>query len=212
MLEAIVKNLEKFPLSRPQPLDSQSRLSAAVLVALIDSEEVPEIILTQRAHHLNSHAGEVAFPGGMWDKVDTDLMQTALREAKEEIDLDPALVDVIATLPSATPRRRNLQVTPFVGLLTDFPALVGDPSEIGAIFTVPINYFLDIDRYSYLDLTYKGELIRFPCLDYRDHQDREYRIWGFTLRVITDMLNETLNAGLDLNYPSHQQIQLLRNK
>ena len=48
-------------------------------------------------------------------------MQTALREAKEEIDLDPALVDVIATLPSATPRRRNLQVTPFVGLLAGSP-------------------------------------------------------------------------------------------
>ncbi len=212
MLEAIVKNLEKFPLSRPQPEDNQSRLSAAVLVALIDSGDVPEIILTQRAHHLNSHAGEVAFPGGMWDAEDVDLMQTALREAKEEIDLDPALVDVIATLPSATPRRRNLQVTPFVGLLADSPALIGDPSEIGSIFTVPINYFLDIDRYSSLELSHQGEVLSFPCLDYRDNHNREYRIWGFTLRVITDMLNETLSAGLNLNYPSHQQIQLLRNK
>jgi len=212
MLEAIVKNLEKFPLSRPQPEGSQGHLSAAVLVALIDGGEVPEIILTQRAQHLNSHAGEVAFPGGMWDSVDADLMMTALREAKEEIDLDPALVDVIATLPSATPRRRNLQVTPFVGLLADSPALMGDPSEIGSIFTVPLNYFLDIQRYSYLDLSHRGEILSFPCLNYRDDQDREYRIWGFTLRVITDMLNETLSAGLDLDYPSHQQIQLLRNK
>ena len=212
MLETIVKNLEKFPLSRTQPEDHQSLLSAAVLVALIDNGEVPEIILTQRAHHLNSHAGEVAFPGGMWDAEDTDLLQTALREAKEEIDLDPAVVDVIATLPSATPRRRNLRVTPFVGLLADSPALVGDPSEIGSIFTVPIDYFLDIDRYSYIDLAHQGELISFPCLRYRDGQDREYQIWGFTLRVITDMLNETLGAKLDLNYPSHQQIQLLRNR
>ncbi len=111
MLETIVKNLEKFPLSRAQPEDHQSLLSAAGLVALVDNGEIPEIILTQRAHHLNSHAGEVAFPGGMWDAEDTDLLQTALREAKEEIDLDPAVVDVIATLPSATPRRRNLRVT-----------------------------------------------------------------------------------------------------
>ncbi len=212
MLEAIVKNLEKFPLSRPQPLNSQRHLSAAVLVALIDSGEVPEVILTQRAQHLNSHAGEVAFPGGMWDSVDTDLMQTALREAKEEIDLDPAVVNVIATLPSATPRRRNLQVTPFVGLLADFPSLMGDPSEIGSIFTVPIDYFLEIDRYSSLELTHRGELISFPSINYRDNHNQEYQIWGFTLRVITDMLNETLNAGLDLNYPSHQQIQLLRKQ
>ena len=72
---------------------------------------------------------------------------------------------------------------------------------------MPINYFLDIDRYSYIDLTHKGELISFPCLHYRDGkdrdgEDREYQIWGFTLRVITDMLNETLGAKLDLNYPS----------
>ena len=146
----------------------------------------------------------------MWDAEDTDLLQTALREAKEEIDLRSGVVDVIATLPSATPRRRNLRVTPFVGLLADSPALVGDPSEIGSIFTVPIDYFLDIDRYSYIDLTYQGELISFPCLPYREVRT-EYQIWGFTLRVITDMLNETLGAKLDLNYPSHQQIQLLRN-
>ena len=212
MLETIVKNLEKFPLCRTQPVEHPTRLSAAVLVAIIDNGKPPEIILTQRARHLNSHVGEVAFPGGMWDAEDTDLLQTALREAKEEIDLDPAVVDVIATLPSAKPRRRNLQVTPFVGLLADSPALVGDPSEIGSIFTVPINYFLDIERYTYFDLSHQGELISFPCLHYRDEQDREYQIWGFTLRVITDMLNETLSAGLDLNYPSHQQIQLLRNR
>jgi 8-oxo-dGTP pyrophosphatase MutT (NUDIX family) len=211
MLETIVKNLEKFPPSRIQPLDHHKRLSAAVLVALIDNGETPEIILTQRAQHLNSHAGEVAFPGGMWEVEDTDLLQTALREAKEEIDLDPALVEIVATLPSATPRRRNLRVTPFVGLLTELPSLVGDPSEIGSIFTVPVSYFLNIDRYRYIDLTHQGELIRFPCLQYRDDQHQEYQIWGFTLRVITDMLNETLDARLDLIYPSHQQIQSLRN-
>ena len=212
MLETIVKNLEKFPLCRVQPQTDQHRFTAAVLVALIDSGAVPEVILTQRAQHLKSHAGEVAFPGGMWDLEDADLMQTALREAEEEISLDPGLLKMIATLPSASPRRRNLRVTPYVGLLDNLPALVGDPLEIGSIFTVPVNYFLDIDRYHYIDLPFQGRLIRFPCLNYRDGQGREYQIWGFTLRVITDMLNETLDAGLELVYPSHQEIQLLRTE
>lgn len=207
MLETIVRNLEKFPLCRTQPLVDQHRLTAAVLVALIDNGEVPEIILTQRALHLNNHAGEVAFPGGMWDLEDVDLLQTALREAQEEIGLDPALVNVVATLPSATPKRRSLRVTPFVGLLSGPPVLVGDPSEIGSIFTVPLSYFLDISRYEYFAITHRGESISFPCLYYQ-----EYQIWGFTLRVITDMLNDTLGAGLDLIYPSHQEIQLLRNE
>ncbi|MDG1819188.1 MAG: CoA pyrophosphatase [Porticoccaceae bacterium] len=192
-------------------MDDQSRSTAAVLVALINSGEIPEIILTQRAQHLSSHPGEVAFPGGMWDAEDADLLQTALREAKEEIGLDPALVEVVATLPSASPKRRNLRVTPFVGLLENPPVLVGDPSEIGSIFTVPVSYFLDIERYEYFDLIHRGESIRFPRLQYCDNQNREYQIWGFTLRVITDMLNETLGAELNLIYPSHQEIQLLRN-
>ena len=210
MLETIVKNLEKFPLSRVQPEAGQRPVSAAVLVALIDSGGVPEVILTQRAEHLSSHAGEVAFPGGMWDQEDSDLMQTALREAEEEIGLDPKLLNMVATLPSASPRRRELRVTPYVGLLDEFPALEGDPSEIGSIFTVPVSHFLDIERYHYFDLPFQGNALRFPSLNYRDMQNREYRIWGFTLRVITDLLNETLDAGLDLVYPSHQQIQLLR--
>ena len=212
MLETIVKNLEKYPLSRVQPEAGQHRLSAAVLVALIDSGAVPEVILTQRAQHLNSHAGEVAFPGGMWDLEDADLMQTALREAEEEISMDPGLLKMIATLPSASPRRRNLRVTPYVGLLDDLPTLVGDPSEIGSIFTVPVSHFLDIDRYHYIDLPFQGNLIRFPSINYQASQGREYQIWGFTLRVITDMLNETLDAGLELVYPSHQEIQLLRTQ
>jgi 8-oxo-dGTP pyrophosphatase MutT (NUDIX family) len=206
MLETIVKNLEKFPLCRTQPLVDQHRSTAAVLVALIDDGEIPEIILTQRAHHLNNHAGEVAFPGGMWDMADSDLLQTALREAQEEIGLNPTLVNVVATLPSASPKRRSLRVTPFVGLLSGSPVLVGDPSEIGSIFTVPLSYFLDISRYEYFDLIHQGESISFPCLHYQG-----YQIWGFTLRVITDMLNETLGAELNLTYPSHQDIQLLRN-
>lgn len=206
MLETMVKNLEKFPLRRSQPVLEQGLLTAAVLVVLVDCKEGPEVILTQRALHLNSHPGEVAFPGGMWDVVDSNLLQTALREANEEIGLDPALVNMVATLPTATPRRRNLQVTPFVGLLEQAPALVPEPSEIGSIFSVPLSYFLDIERYEYFEITHKSESISFPCLYYKN-----YKIWGFTLRVITDMLNETFEAGLNLSYPSHQEIQLLRN-
>jgi 8-oxo-dGTP pyrophosphatase MutT (NUDIX family) len=207
MLPTIVKNLQKYPLSAPRPDASTHRFTAAVLVALLEENDEPEVILTQRALHLTNHAGEVAFPGGMWDLEDRDLLHTALREAHEEIGLEPASVNVIATLPSASPKRRSLAVTPFVGLLSSRPVFVADPSEIGAIFSVPLRRFMDPTNYDYIDISHEGTTLQFPCLHYQ-----QYPIWGFTLRVITDILNETLDAGLDLIYPSHQEIQLLRSE
>ena len=67
MLETIKKRLKNFPLERLQPSPQERGSTAAVLVALHGDSSDPQVILTQRAFHLNNHAGEVAFPGGMWD-------------------------------------------------------------------------------------------------------------------------------------------------
>jgi 8-oxo-dGTP pyrophosphatase MutT (NUDIX family) len=201
MLETIKHRLKNFPLERYQPGPQERNASAAVLVALHGENSDPHVILTQRAFHLNNHAGEVAFPGGMWESTDSDLLQTALREAHEEIGLAPSLVHPIATLPVATPRRRDLNVTPFVGLV-DMPVqLNADPGEIGALFDAPLRMFMDLDRYEYfeMDTGYGG--LRFPFLSFNG-----YKIWGFTLKVLTDMLNATLDADIHLEYPSDQRI------
>ena len=66
---------------------------AAILLALTCEQDDPKIILTKRAEHLRSHAGEVAFPGGKWEPGDNDLLMTALRETHEEIDLPPESVE-----------------------------------------------------------------------------------------------------------------------
>ena len=149
MLETIKKRLKSFPLERLQPSPQERGSTAAVLVALHGDSSDPQVILTQRAFHLNNHAGEVAFPGGMWDETDTDLLQTALREAHEEIGLLPSLVEPIATLPVAVPKRRSLKVTPFVGLVDGPLNLVAEPGEIGALFDAPLQLFMDINNYDY---------------------------------------------------------------
>ena len=81
MLTSIANKLVKFPLKRLEPRPNKAKTTAAVLVILHGDINNPQVVLTQRALHLNSHSGEVAFPGGMWDKTDSDLLQTALREA-----------------------------------------------------------------------------------------------------------------------------------
>ena len=205
MLETIKKRLKNFPLERLQPSPQERGSTAAVLVALHGDNSDPQVILTQRAFHLNNHAGEVAFPGGMWDETDTDLLQTALREAHEEIGLLPSLVEPIATLPVAIPKRRSLKVTPFVGLVNGPLDLVADPGEIGALFDAPLRQFMNVDHYDYFEMKTEYGALSFPFLPYNG-----YKIWGFTLKVLTDMLNTTLEANINLEYPSYERIEELR--
>ena len=207
MLETIKKQLKKFPLDPSQPSHQDSGSMAAVMVLLPGTDDNPQIVLTQRAMHLNNHAGEVAFPGGMWDRTDADLLQTALRETEEEIGLAQHLIEPIAMLPVASPKRRNLQVTPFVGLAEGPLKLNCEPSEIASIFDAPVSLFTNVDNYQYFEIKNELGALSFPCLPYRG-----YNIWGFTLKVLVDMLNSTLDAGVDLHYPSEKLIEDLRTR
>lgn len=207
MLETIKNQLKKFPLDQSQPGPQGSGATAAVLLLLHGDPADPQIVLTQRAMHLNNHAGEVAFPGGMWDATDQNLLHTALRETHEEIGLSPHLVEPIAMLPAASPKRRNLCVTPFVGLVHSPLELQAEPSEIAAIFDAPISIFTDISQYQYFEIKNAAGALSFPFLSYKGH-----KIWGFTLKVLVDMLNATLNTGVELRYPSDSRIEELRKR
>ena len=207
MLETIKKQLKKFPLNPVRPSQQDSGSLAAVMVVLHGDQDDPQIVLTQRAMHLNNHDGEVAFPGGMWDRTDGDLLYTALRETQEEIGLAPALVEPIAMLPEASPKRRKLRVTPFVGLAQGPLELRSEPSEIAAIFDVTVSLFTDINNYQYFEMKHQLGALSFPCLPYKG-----YKIWGFTLKVLVDLINSTLDAGVELEYPGEELIEELRKR
>src|SRR6201997_2598052 len=90
---------------------------AAVLLALFGWPERPGLIFTERRADLRRHAGEVSFPGGRQDDADADLAATALREAREEIALDPAGVTVVGALPPVSTFVTGYRIQPFVGLV-----------------------------------------------------------------------------------------------
>ena len=211
MLTSIANKLVKFPLKRLEPRPNKAKTTAAVLVILHGDINNPQVVLTQRALHLNSHSGEVAFPGGMWDKTDSDLLQTALREAYEEIGLDCNSVEPVAPLPTASPKRRDVHVTPYVVIAKGKLTLTPEPGEIAAIFDAPLKLFVDTAQYQHFDMkinnSESGPVIRVPFIEYKN-----FRIWGFTLKVITDMLNDTLDAGIDLDYPTFEKIDELRKR
>lgn len=196
ILTQISQRLRQWPPAPAQP--AATRREAAVLVALTESAD-PEVVLVKRAEHLNSHRGQVAFPGGMWEPGDASLLDTALRESEEEVALPRGRVTPIARLPQRE-TRAGTPVTPYLASLPPGLALHPDPAELDAVFRVPIAYLID-QRHLVSDRFEVGaEVQELPCYRYG-----EYRIWGFTLNVLVHFLNVGLGARLSFAY-LHQRL------
>lgn len=207
MLKIIKQQLQSFPVGSHSPTSQAINNTAAVMIILHGDADDPKLVLTQRAAHLNKHAGEVAFPGGMWEKSDRDLLHTALRETEEEIGLSSNLITPIAMLPTRSPKTSDVKVYPFVGLADSPLTLTPQASEIAAIFDLPIICLTEIDRYNYFAIGSGAEKVELPYFPYKN-----FKIWGFTLHILVDMLNKTLNADIRLRYPDPAKLNRLRQK
>ena len=115
---------------------------AAVLIPLLLKEEGLSVLLTQRTNHLRDHAGQISFPGGRMDPEDQGPNDTALRESKEEIGLDPQRVEIIGHLPQYL-TVSGYSVTPVVGLVQAQAEYVLDDFEVADVFEVPLSFLLD---------------------------------------------------------------------
>jgi 8-oxo-dGTP pyrophosphatase MutT (NUDIX family) len=183
-------------LGEPQVIDGPVPVSSprqsAVLAALYEGEAGPTVVLTRRAAHLRNHRGEVSFPGGRQEDHDPDLVTTALREAQEEIALDPATVEVIGRLDRLSTFVSRSEIHPFVGVLAEPPVgLVPDPGEVERILHVPLADLLDPDAFHEERWTFPGGTDR-ALFFYEIEGDT---IWGATGRMLTQLLS--LALGLD---------------
>jgi 8-oxo-dGTP pyrophosphatase MutT (NUDIX family) len=120
---------------------------AAVLLLFSDGPEGHELLLTERATTMRSHAGQIAFPGGKSDPEDADAVATALREAEEEVGLDPSTVEVFGTLPTLWLPPSNFAVTPVLGYWrTPTPLRPVSDQEVVTVLHQPIGDLLDPSR------------------------------------------------------------------
>ena len=179
-LEAVrsgLRDLLKIP-ARPTPSDHKT---AAVLILIYPGRKGLETILTRRSGQLPNHAGQISFPGGRLEPDDANLVQTALREAHEEIGLDIRQVEVIGCLQSVH-LPSKFHVTPVVGLMEQKPSLTPEPGEVEEIFSIPLAVVLDIGLYQQGSNITNGIKKEFYYFDYN-----EYYIWGATAYMLRSL-------------------------
>jgi 8-oxo-dGTP pyrophosphatase MutT (NUDIX family) len=176
-------------LSRFLPPPDAARHSA-VLVLFGDGSAGPEVLLIERAATLRSHAGQPAFPGGMLDPEDGAVdaggpARAALREAHEEVGLDPASVEVLGVLPALWLPPSGVVVHPVVGFWrTPHEVRVVDVAEVAAVARVPLAEL--VDPANRLQVTHPSGWIG-PAFEVRAG-DGELLVWGFTAGLLARLI------------------------
>lgn len=169
---------------------------ASVLVA-ITHERHPKLLLTRRAAHMNSHAGEVSCVGGKHDRGDGNNVVTALREACEETALPPNKVQLLGQLPTQT-SKSGMSVRPIVALIAPDLVLVPEPGEISRIFWADFEALLTQPTVEYA-VEYRMQDQTATMLTPSWQVDGE-TVWGLTGRVIANLLETGFDRQLDWYY------------
>jgi 8-oxo-dGTP pyrophosphatase MutT (NUDIX family) len=167
------------------PPEGADTREGAVLMLFGEGPSGPDLLLTERAHDMRSHPGQVSFPGGSIDATDASPEAAALREAEEETGLDPSGVDVFATLPQLWLPPSNFAVTPVLAWWREqSPVRVVDPAEVHAVYRVPVDELLDAEhRIS----------VRHPSgwvgPGFVIGPDKDLILWGFTAGIIARLFD-----------------------
>ena len=159
-------------------------VAASVLVPLYEDAGEVHVILIKRPETMPSHRGEIAFPGGKFEgAVDGDLQATALREAQEEVGLDPSIVEIVARLDGIATVASRFSITPFVGFLPGPPELTPNPREVTRVLHVPLSALLadGVYREERWDTSFEDMSVYFFELS-------DETVWGATARILTKFL------------------------
>jgi 8-oxo-dGTP pyrophosphatase MutT (NUDIX family) len=160
---------------------------AAVLVPLVVRDSGLTILLTQRADHLNDHAGQVSFPGGRREPADANAVATALREAREEVALAPDRVEVLGAMDDYV-TSTGFCVAPVVGLVHPPFTVQADTLEVADIFEVPLGFLMNPAHHQVRVFRWEGGERRFFAMPYpRGEAGGQYFIWGATAGMLRNL-------------------------
>lgn len=154
---------------------------AAVLIPLFEREDELRVLLTRRADHLANHAGQISFPGGRVDPDDPHPVETALREAEEEVALDRRFVDVVGSL-DAYVSGTGFSITPVVGFLKHGFSVRPHEAEVAEIFDVPFDFLMDPANRQRHVKEWNGTQRHYYAMPYGRHY-----IWGATAGILVNL-------------------------
>lgn len=176
-LRRAVAGLDDLP-----PVTTEVAPASAVLVAVWEEDGEARILLTRRTAWLRSHSAQVAFPGGRVEPGET-LVAAALREAEEEVGLDPAAVEVIGRLSRLHTISSGADIHPVVGVLPARPALMGNPAEVDRVFDVAVGELM-ADRVFHEEIWGVAGVARSIYF----FEVAGETVWGVTARMLYELL------------------------
>lgn len=165
-------------LEKQQEASQNKALRPAAVLLLIVEHDEPTVVFTQRTAHLSDHAGQISFPGGRCDEADCTPERTALREAREEIGLEEAGVELLGRLPEYL-TSTGFTVTPVVGWARPPIAYRPDPHEVAEVFEVPLAFLLDPANHRHESAFFRGRIRKYWAMPYG-----ERFIWGATAGML----------------------------
>ncbi len=160
--------------------------AAAVLIPIVHREDDLYLVFIRRSDSVESHRGQVAFPGGRVDPTDATLLHTALREAHEEVGIEPHLVDVLGGFPTMSTVATGMRVAPFVGVLKRPVDYRIQEVEVAQVFEVPLRALSDPGYRGLYEWRRDKDrpASNFPAIFYAGQT-----IWGLTLRITENLLD-----------------------
>jgi len=183
-----VRNLRIQAWHAPETEAVRPERTAAVLVPILD-RALPCIVLTRRAGHLAKHPGQISFPGGSVDDQDSTAVETALREAHEEIGLDPQAVTPLGFLDRVD-TVSGYRVLPVVGLVSAQARWVPDRNEVDEVFELPLDRALDRSTYERREIERDGALHVIYSMNWQGKV-----IWGVTAAILLNLARRAERAG-----------------
>lgn len=171
-------------LVRERRFTDRAPAPAAVLIPLVVRESLG-LLLTQRTAHLSTHSGQIAFPGGKVDAEDRDATAAALREAQEEIGLEPAHVEVLGRLPEYV-TGTQFHITPVVALVQPGFTLLPNPGEVDDVFEVPLDFLMDPVNHRRHGFEWNGEMREWYSMPYQEGATERF-IWGATAGMLRNL-------------------------
>jgi 8-oxo-dGTP pyrophosphatase MutT (NUDIX family) len=157
--------------------------TACVLVLFYPLNNIPHIVLMKRPSYDGPHSGQVSLPGGKWELSDESFEYTALREAQEELNIEPSTVEIVGQLSPLFIPPSNFEVLPFLGICQQRPTFIKDPKEVDAILEIDIPFLLSEEVIKSKNMKLSGGLhFDTPYFDIQNEV-----VWGATAMMLFEL-------------------------